>query len=103
MPMHDPRKAMENLRDHLALHDKPIAFFLGAGASYAVTRLPPGEKDPRKAEHLIPAVKGLTEICSNAVEALGESYKNAWSLFVKECEADDEEPNIENILSRVCF
>jgi outer membrane protein assembly factor BamD (BamD/ComL family) len=33
---HDAQKTLANLRDHLARHDKPIAFFFGAGTSCAV-------------------------------------------------------------------
>jgi hypothetical protein len=28
---HDAQKTLTDLRDHLARHDKPIAFFFGAG------------------------------------------------------------------------
>jgi hypothetical protein len=30
---HDAQKTLTDLRDHLARHDKPIAFFFGAGTS----------------------------------------------------------------------
>jgi hypothetical protein len=33
---HDAQKALADLRDHLARHDKPIAFFFGAGTSCSV-------------------------------------------------------------------
>ena len=36
MQDHDPRRVVENVREQLARHDKPIAFLFGAGASYAV-------------------------------------------------------------------
>ena len=34
--LHDAQKTLADLRDHLARHDKPIAFFFGAGTSCAV-------------------------------------------------------------------
>ena len=33
---HDAQKMVTDLRDHLARHDKPIAFFFGAGTSCSV-------------------------------------------------------------------
>lgn len=36
MVSRDPKKAIETLRDHLASHDKPLAFLMGAGTSCAV-------------------------------------------------------------------
>ena len=57
---HDAQKTLADLRDHLARHDKPIAFFFGAGTSCSVTcaRWPAGNTQP-----LIPAVPGLTAAC----------------------------------------
>lgn len=37
MSPHDAHKTIADLRDHLARHDKPIAFLFGAGTSCAVT------------------------------------------------------------------
>ena len=55
-PQHDAQKALADLRDHLARHDKPIAFFFGAGTSCAVA-VPDGGQQSKP---LIPAVAGLT-------------------------------------------
>ncbi len=36
MKTYDPRAAIELLRNHLATHDVPLCFFLGAGISCSV-------------------------------------------------------------------
>ena len=56
------QKTLSDLRDHLARHDKPIAFFFGAGTSCAV-RVPVAG-DEGKMQSLIPAVAALTKICN---------------------------------------
>ena len=58
---HDAQQILSSLRDHLARHDKPIAFFLGAGTSCAIRVAVPDDKD--KTQPLIPAVAELTKIC----------------------------------------
>lgn len=94
---HDPQKTLADLRDHLARHDKPIAFFLGAGVSCAVQV--PGEGD--KTRPIIPAVKGLTALCKADVLALGKNFPAAWTAIEKHYEALGRDPHIENILSRL--
>lgn len=54
---HDVQKILADFRDHLARHDKPLAFLFGAGTSCAVDV---GADDKTKA--LIPAVAGLTTL-----------------------------------------
>src|SRR3954465_15277227 len=93
---HDAQKGLTDPRDQLARHDKPIAFFFGAGTSCSV-RVPTGggaELSP-----LIPAVAGLTELCRSAVGQLGEKFSEAWALIKLHCEAKAQSPHIENILS----
>ena len=97
MATHDPRQLLENLRDHLARHDKPIAFLIGAGASNAV-RVKRNSTDP---EPLIPDTAALTQFCQEGVAALGEKFKDGWEQLVEECKAAGEDANIENLLSRV--
>lgn len=96
---HDAHRLLVNLRDHLARHDKPIAFLLGAGASSAV-RVPQAD-DPASTRSLIPAVDDLTSQCESEVFALGEKYKISWTQIREQCLASDQTPNIENILSRL--
>lgn len=36
MNAHDPQKVVEDLRNHLATHDRPLAFLFGAGTSYSI-------------------------------------------------------------------
>lgn len=96
---HDAQKILSNLRDHLARHDKPIAFFFGAGTSCAVRVAVPG--DEGKTEPLIPAVAGLTKICRLEANALGEKYEKAWKLVEAHCKEIEQDPNVENILSRL--
>lgn len=96
---HDAQKTLSNLRDHLARHDKPIAFFFGAGTSCAVRVAMPDDKD--KTQPLIPAVAGLTKICQVEASNLGEKYENAWKLIKARCKEIEQDPNVENILSRL--
>ncbi len=68
MSNHDPRQVAENLRGHLAPHDRRLSFLFGAGTSSAVNIAPesPAGETP-KYEPLIPGIDGLTEACSAAV------------------------------------
>ena len=89
---HDPRQQVEQLRDHLAARDQPIAFLLGAGTSCAV-------RDHRR-EPLVPAVAELGELCSQAVGALGSEFESAYATFVHEAKKGPQ-PNIEGVLNVV--
>ena len=98
-PPHDAEKTLSEFRDHIARHDKPIAFFFGAGTSSAITMSDPGGGD-----HLIPfipSVEGLTRTCRDRIAGLGEKYKNAWADIDDHCRKIGQKPNIENILSRL--
>jgi hypothetical protein len=78
---------IEDLRNHLAVHDRRLAFLFGGGTSSAVNIAPaPSVGEKRKHEPLIPAIDGLTEICSKAVRNMGEIQAAAWETFVKQCE-----------------
>jgi hypothetical protein len=98
MASHDARKTIGDLRDHLARHDKPIAFLFGAGTSCSVkvVRAKGGEQEP-----LIPAVAGVTRICASEVQGLGKEYAEAWTKVEAECGRDGKPGNIEDILSRL--
>lgn len=81
------------MRDHLARHDKPIAFLFGAGTS----------ADPRGAvsgQSLIPTVGALTELCETAVKGLGPAFVGAWDSIAAECDANDGNRYIEAMLTR---
>lgn len=93
---HDAQKVLAELRDHLARHDKPLAFLFGAGTSCAVRIDADG-----KTESLIPAVAGLTTLTKTEVSALGEKYGKAWETVRQDCLDNKQDPNIENILSRL--
>src|SRR5690242_4595976 len=95
---HDAQKALTDLRDHLARHDKPIAFFLGAGTSCSV--LVPGA-GTGATQPLIPAVPGLTAACKKDAGDLGEAYVKAWVTIEEQCKAINQDPHVENILSRL--
>jgi hypothetical protein len=95
---HDAQKTLADLRDHLARHDKPIAFFFGAGTSCSV--LVPSA-DGSTNHPLIPAVPGLTASCKKDAGDLGEEYARAWSSIEEQCRASKQDPHIENILSRL--
>ena len=87
----DPAIETQKLRDHLASHDKPIAFLFGAGTSAAVCG-----KDNKP---LVPAIAELTRRCAAAAEALGDSYKDAWAAIVSSLPV--EQRTIEDILSAI--
>lgn len=96
---HDAQKTLSDLRDHLARHDKPIAFFFGAGTSCAV-RVPVAGKEDQH-ESIIPAVVSLTTICKTEAGNLGEKFTTAWESIAGHCVELNQDPNIENILSRL--
>jgi len=98
MDSHDARKTIADLRDHLARHDKPIAFLFGAGTSCSVKVVC---ADGEPAKPLIPAVVGVTEICASEVQGLGKDYADAWAKIEALCGRDGKSPNIEDILSRL--
>lgn len=99
MSSHDPRKAVETLRDHLASHDKPLAFLMGAGTSCAV-------KDPAGSP-LIPGIDALGDRCCTAVSNLGGDQQKAYQAITSEVQEAllqgglRRAPNIEDILSSV--
>jgi hypothetical protein len=99
MSVHDPRQAIELLRDHLATHDKPLGFLFGAGTSSSVKIAGPNAE--QAFEPLIPAIDQLTHKCGEAVADLGEAFRSAWGRLVDECTTSRVDPNIENILSRI--
>jgi hypothetical protein len=95
---HDAQKTLTDLRDHLARHDKPIAFLFGAGSSCAV-RVPAGAAG--ETQPLIPAVPGLTAACKKDGADLGNEYVKAWALIEAHCTEAKQDPQVENILSRL--
>ncbi len=95
---HDAQKLLAGLRDHLARHDKPIAFFFGAGTSCAVQVSESGDGTAKKP--LIPDVAGLTLLCEEAVALLDDKYAQAWTAIKDQCKVAKQCPNVENILSR---
>ncbi len=104
MSTHDPRKVVEDLRNHLAAHDKPLIFLFGAGTSSSINIAPPppaGTK--RDYKPLVPAIKILTDRCKAAVKNLGDAFEKAWGILESECSDCKRPINIENILSRVHF
>jgi hypothetical protein len=93
---------IEDVRSHLAAHDRRLAFLCGAGTSSAVNIEPPppaGEKP--KHRPLIPGIAGLTDVCETAVCAMGPPHDAAWKSLLKQCEQDGYPRNVENVLSRV--
>lgn len=103
MPNHDVLTLVGLLRDHLAAHDRPLAFLFGAGTSSCVNVAP---MDPTTGARtgfipLIPGVVGMTADCRVAVESLGSGYATAWDGVVAECGALGLDPNIESVLGRI--
>jgi hypothetical protein len=95
---HDAQKTLADLRDHLARHDKPIAFFFGAGTSCSIIVPTAGGG---KTQPLIPAVPGLTAACKKDGGDLGDKYVKAWASIEAHCTGAKQEPHVENILSRL--
>lgn len=95
---HDAQKTLADLRDHLARHDKPIAFFFGAGTSCSVAV---SAGDGGKPQPLIPAVPGLTASCKEDGGHLGEKFTKAWASIEAHCKDGKLDPHVENILSRL--
>lgn len=102
MSTHDPRQVIEDLRNHLAMHDRRLSFLFGAGTSSAVN-IAPVPTVGKKPKHvpLIPGINGLTEFCRKAVSDLGKDQKNAWDMLVSQCKKDGRPANVEDLLSKV--
>lgn len=96
---HDAQKALADFRDHLARHDKPIAFLFGAGTSCAV-RVPSAD-GTGDSKPLIPAVAGLTELAKDDACKLGEGFAQAWDLIEANCKENGQNANVENMLSHL--
>ena len=96
---HDVQKTLADLRDHLARHDKPIAFFFGAGTSCAVRVTSP--QGNAQSKPVIPAVAGLTAMSKKDAGDLGEKYAKAWESIEAHCKEIKQDPTVENILSRL--
>ncbi len=102
MNTHDPREFIEDLRNHLATHDRRLAFLFGAGTSSSINIAPdPPAGEKRKHEPLIPGIDGLTTICSAAVRQMGKPQEAALTSLVKQCEDEGRPANVENVLSMV--
>ena len=97
--MHDADRLLADLRDHLARHDKRVAFLFGAGTSCAV-RIPSPDDDD-KDKPLIPDVAVLTELCENIIKAEGAPYGEAWDSIWSACKETNQSPNVEDVLSRL--
>ena len=97
--MHDADRLLSDLRDHLARHDKRVAFLFGAGTSCAV-RIPSLDDD-NKDQPLIPDVTALTRLCENTVKAKATPYAEAWDSIWSACKATSRSPNVEDVLSRL--
>ena len=102
MPTHDPRQLIEDVRDHLAAHDRRLAFLFGAGTSSAVNVAPaPAAGSKPIPKPLIPGVDGLTEHCRTQVCGLGAGEAAAWATLVTQCHQEGRVAHIEHILSQV--
>lgn len=97
--LHDAHKLLADLRDHLARHDKRVAFLFGAGTSCAV-RIPPTEDDEDD-EPLIPDVAVLTEMCKDTIKTEGDQYAKGWDNVWLACKEINQNPNVEDVLSRL--
>jgi hypothetical protein len=99
---HDPRQVIEDLRNHLAAHDRRLAFLFGAGTSSSINIAPiPPAGEKRKYIPLIAGAVGLTTCCKDAVEALGENHSQAWTKLCDQCKPVGRTANVEDLLSNV--
>jgi hypothetical protein len=99
---HDPRQVIEDLRNHLAAHDRRLTFLFGAGTSSAVNIAPAPLAGQRRAyQPLIPGNEGLTQICGAAVDGMGDLQAAAWKTLANQCEQAGDLVNVESMLSRV--
>lgn len=96
---HDAQKVLADLRDHLARHDKPLAFLFGAGTSCAVRVS--SKEGQGKTQPIIPAVAGVTSLAKTEAASLGEKYGKAWAAIESDCAENSLNPNVETILSRL--
>jgi len=102
MSAHDPRRVVEDLRDHLAAHDRRLAFLFGAGTSSAVNvASPPAPGAKPEHKPIIPGVVDLTAMCAAAVSKMGNAHSGAWKSMIKQCEENGRTANVENVLSQV--
>jgi len=102
MSNHDPRQFIEDIRNHLAAHDRRLAFLFGAGTSSAVNISPaPAACEKPKHLPLIPGIELLTIECGDAVRAMGKTQEKAWDTLVKQCTEEGRFPNVENVLSKI--
>lgn len=102
MSRHDPRQIIENLRAHLATHDRHLSFLFGAGTSSSINVVADGKiGDKPKHQPLIPGIIGLTELCAQAVSALGDAETDAWKILISQCKSEGRPGNVEDILSKV--
>ena len=102
MTTHDPQKIIEDIRNNLASHDRPICFLFGAGTSSSINiAQEPKPNQKKKFIPLIPSIIPLTEECKKAVMKLGENFQEAWELLEAQCADSQKDKNIENILSLI--
>lgn len=119
MPItHDPKKVLENLRNHLTQPEANVSFLLGAGTSCAV-RVPVTVSAPDLADigaepappiattrALIPNVADLTAICAKEIrkldaEGVPPKFGGAYDKIEAEVRPSNRPTNIEDILSCV--
>lgn len=96
--MHDADKLLADLRDHLARHDRRVAFLFGAGTSCAVRVESPDDGEDKP---LIPDVAALTRLCMDKIKAKGDPYEDAWDSVWSACKETNQNPNVEHVLSRL--
>lgn len=102
MGTHDPRRTIEDLRNHLAVHDRRLAFLFGAGTSIAVNIAPTqGTSQKQRHEPLIPGIEGLTKICEQSINSLGDLQAKAWGILACQCKQAALPANVENMLTKV--
>jgi len=77
---HGPKKVVEDLRNHLAAHDRPLAFLFGAGTSYSINIAPPAKPNEKRPHiPIVPDIAGLTNLCKAAIKQLGDAFERpAW-------------------------
>ena len=102
MSFHDPIRQSKYLRQTLSQDKKPVGFFIGAGCPLSI-KMPVGQWP------LIPDIAGLTKYVADELlketglkEGKEKSISEIFELLLEELKkADNNSPNIEDILSFV--
>lgn len=104
--MHDPKRVIETLRNHLTQPETNVSFLFGAGTSSSVRVPIPNQGEQEVTfRSLIPNVAELTAFCSTEIRRLDpegvSKFATALDSIEGEVRIPGRNPNIEDVLSCV--